>query len=81
MFNMLICCKKTVSIRCGNDDIKGIISNYYQAFRLLKINNILIPLELIEHIEVLDGETGGTLLPQNFSEGRSLHLVQGGRTS
>ncbi|MBP1962466.1 hypothetical protein [Paenibacillus aceris] len=54
MFEKLISCKSEVSIRCGQDEIKGIITNYYSAFRLLKIRNILIPIELIEQIEVLE---------------------------
>ncbi|MBD0380020.1 hypothetical protein [Paenibacillus sedimenti] len=81
MFNMLIGCKKMVSIRYGKDDIRGVISSYYQAFRLLKINNILIPIELIEHIEVLEGNAEAALIPQVLREGRSLYLIQGGRTS
>ncbi|MFD0697330.1 hypothetical protein ACFQZT_24965 [Paenibacillus sp. GCM10027628] len=81
MFNMLIGCKKMVSIRCGKDDIRGVISSYYQAFRLLKINNILIPIELIEQIEVLDGNADSAFIPRVLREGRSLYVVQGGRTS
>jgi hypothetical protein len=56
MFEMLIGCKKTVALRCGKNEIVGVISNYYEPFRLLKINNMLLPLELIEQIEVLDDE-------------------------
>ncbi|MFC0213948.1 hypothetical protein ACFFK0_16065 [Paenibacillus chartarius] len=54
MFDMLIGCKKTVSVRCGSNDIVGVISHFYEPFRLLKINNVLLPLELVEHIIVLD---------------------------
>ncbi|MFC5449592.1 hypothetical protein [Paenibacillus aestuarii] len=82
MFNMLICCKQTVSIRCGKDDIKGVISNYYPAFQLIKVNNVLIPIELIEHIEVLDGTgTSPSYTPQRAVKNSSkLRLVPGGHT-
>ncbi|MDD9266356.1 hypothetical protein ACFPES_04850 [Paenibacillus sp. GCM10023248] len=53
MFEKLISCKNEVSIRCGKDEIRGVITNYYSAFRLVKISNVLIPIELIEQIEVL----------------------------
>lgn len=56
MFDMLIGCKKTVTLRCGKNEIVGVITNYYEPFRLLKINNMLLPLELIEQIEVMDDE-------------------------
>jgi hypothetical protein len=55
MFDTLISCKKKVAIRCGPNDITGVITNYYEPFRLLKINNILLPIEHIECITVLDG--------------------------
>lgn len=73
MFEMLISCKKEVSIRCGKDEIKGIITNYYPSFRLLKMNNIMIPLELIEQIEVLE--------PHIHRENRPLRLVAQGSHS
>jgi hypothetical protein len=57
MFDMLISCKKKVAIRCGPNDITGVITNFYEPFRLLKINNILLPIEHIESITVLDGNT------------------------
>ncbi|TXK85508.1 hypothetical protein [Paenibacillus sp. N3.4] len=74
MFQALITSKNTVCIRCGNDDIQGIISTYYAPFQLLKINNILIPIEMIEHIEVLEAaDTAVTrrTLQRNYA----LHLV------
>jgi|GEM_PF-2177491 len=80
MFNMLICCKQTVSIRCGKDDIKGVISNYYPAFRLIKINNVLIPIELIEHIEVLDGASPSLTPQPSIRNSSKLRLVPGGHT-
>ncbi|MEC0228912.1 hypothetical protein [Paenibacillus alba] len=54
MFEMLISHKTEVSIRIGKDDIQGVITQYYHQFQLLKISNVLIPIELIEQIEVLE---------------------------
>ncbi|NOU99870.1 hypothetical protein [Paenibacillus planticolens] len=73
MFEKLISCKNEVSIRCGKDEIKGVITNYYSAFRLVKIRNVLIPIELIEQIEVLEPPSSSSGLAP-ISRG-SLRLV------
>lgn len=79
MFEMLISCKKEVSIRCGKDEIRGVITNYHPTFRLLKLNNVLIPIELIEQIEVLEPALDSLAQSHNRRENRSLRLVaQGG---
>jgi hypothetical protein len=79
MFEMLISCKKEVSIRCGKDEIRGVITNYYPTFRLLKLNNVLIPIVLIEQIEVLEPVLDSLAQSQNHRENRSLRLVAQGR--
>ncbi|MCD1259340.1 hypothetical protein B5M42_010880 [Paenibacillus athensensis] len=53
MFEWLIICKEKVRITCGNHSMVGTISSYYKAFQLIKINNVLIPIEHIREIEVL----------------------------
>ncbi|UKS24704.1 hypothetical protein LOZ80_24230 [Paenibacillus sp. HWE-109] len=63
MFEMLISQRSMVSIRCGKDDIKGIITHYHEQFQLLKISNVLIPIELIEQIEVLEPASSSTPMP------------------
>lgn len=78
MFEMLISCKKEVSIRCGKDEIRGVITSYYPTFRLLKLNNVLIPIELIEQIEVLEPVNSLTQ-SKTHRENRSLRLVAQGR--
>ncbi|SDN28826.1 hypothetical protein SAMN04487897_102394 [Paenibacillus sp. yr247] len=80
MFEMLISSKKEVSIRCGKDEIKGIIANYYHSFQLLKMNNILIPIELIEQIEVLEPESTSAL-SHIHHENKGLRLVSHRRHS
>jgi hypothetical protein len=79
MFEKLISSKNEVSIRCGNDEIRGVITNYYSAFQLLKISNIMIPLELIEQIEVLEPKSSSAALSK-ISRG-SLRLVTRERLS
>ena len=54
MFHKLIVEKRRVQLFCGQDTIVGTITKYYDLFQLIKIDNILIPVELIHHIEVLD---------------------------
>lgn len=83
MFEMLISCKTKVSIRCGKDEIKGIITNYYPTFRLLKMNNIMIPLELIEQIEVLEPveNSPSKAQPHIHRENRPFRLVAQGSHS
>jgi hypothetical protein len=81
MFEMLISSKKEVSIRCGKDEIKGVITSYYQTFRLLKISNILIPIELIEQIEVLEPASLSSALPYIHHENKTLRLVAQGSHS
>ncbi|NQX71724.1 hypothetical protein HQN90_37180 [Paenibacillus alba] len=63
MFEMLISHKTEVSIRIGKDDIQGVITQYYHQFQLLKISNVLIPIELIEHIEVLEPASPNAAMP------------------
>ncbi|KRF21576.1 hypothetical protein ASG93_09470 [Paenibacillus sp. Soil787] len=79
MFEMLISCKKEVSIRCDKDEIRGVITNYYPAFRLLKLNNVLIPIELIEQIEVLEPVLDSFTQSKTHRGNRSLRLVALGR--
>lgn len=79
MFEMLISYKKEVSIRCGKDEIRGVITNYYPTFRLLKLNNVLIPIELIEQIEVLEPVLDSLTQSRTHRENRSLRLVAQGR--
>ena len=79
MFEMLISCKKEVSIRCGKDEIRGVITNYYPTFRLLKLNNVLIPIVLIEQIEVLEPVLDSFAQSKTHRGNRSLHLVAQGR--
>ncbi|ARF68844.1 hypothetical protein B7C51_15140 [Paenibacillus larvae subsp. pulvifaciens] len=54
MFEMLICQKNKVKVACGADIMVGIISSYYEQFQLIKVNNVLLPIEHIHWIEVLD---------------------------
>ncbi|OPH51990.1 hypothetical protein BC351_33975 [Paenibacillus ferrarius] len=63
MFEMLINHKTEVSIRIGKDNIQGVITHYYQQFQLLKISNVLIPIELIEQIEVLEPASSTAGIP------------------
>lgn len=79
MFEKLISCKNEVSIRCGKDEIRGVITNYYSAFRLVKISNVLIPIELIEQIEVLT--PASNLLGTTQTQREPLRLIAQKRLS
>ncbi|OCT10580.1 hypothetical protein A8709_22295 [Paenibacillus pectinilyticus] len=76
MFEVLITRKKEVRIRCGKDELQGVISQYYPEFQLIKINNIMIPIGLIEQIEIMKpDEPTKKPLYGGLREHRSLHLV------
>jgi hypothetical protein len=75
MFESLIIRKKEVIIRCGTDQIQGVISQYYPEFQLLKINNIMIPMGLIEQIEILEPDEPSARPIYRLKENRTLHLV------
>jgi hypothetical protein len=79
MYEMLIMRKTEVIIRCGTDEVQGVISQYYPEFQLLKINNIMIPITLIEQIEILGPDEPLSKASHRLREPRILHLVaQGG---
>lgn len=76
---MLIMRKTEVIIRCGTDEVQGVISQYYPEFQLLKINNIMIPITLIDQIEILGPDEPLSQAFHRLREPRILHLVaQGG---
>ena len=76
MFDMLIMRKTEVIIRCGRDEVKGVISQYYPEFQLLKINNIMIPIGLIEQIEIMESDNWPSKPSHSQPrENRVLHLV------
>jgi hypothetical protein len=77
MFDMLIYCKNKVRIHCGGDDIVGFISCYYAPFRLVKINNVLLPIELIKQIEVLDEEPASAAIEKRhpLRDARRFHHI------
>ncbi|KRE75747.1 hypothetical protein [Paenibacillus sp. Soil750] len=79
MYEMLIMRKTEVIIRCGTDEVRGVIAQYYPEFQLLKINNIMIPITLIEQIEIIGPDEPLTQATHRLREPRILHLVaQGG---
>ena len=63
MFDLLL--GETVSIKCGKSSITGILSDYYGIFQLVKVNDILLPVELVEYVEVLPGKADS---PENDRE-------------
>ncbi|WNR43635.1 hypothetical protein [Paenibacillus roseipurpureus] len=65
--------KTEVIIRCGKDEVRGVIAQYYPEFQLLKINNIMIPIGLIEQIEIMNPDDTSSHSP--LRESRVLHLV------
>lgn len=75
MFEVLIIRKKEVIIRCGTDEVRGVISQYYPEFQLLKINNIMIPIGLIDQMEILEPDEPSTRPFYRLKENRTLHLV------
>ncbi|NEW08136.1 hypothetical protein GK047_19230 [Paenibacillus sp. SYP-B3998] len=70
MFEWLIICKEQVKITCGAHTLVGTISNYYKAFQLIKIQNVLIPIECIREIEVLESSASSTLHEPESTEDR-----------
>ncbi|WP_310501169.1 hypothetical protein [Paenibacillus qinlingensis] len=73
--------KSEVIIRCGTDEVHGIISQYYPEFQLLKINNIMVPITLIDQIELLGPDEPLSPVAHRLREPRTLHLVaQGGNS-
>lgn len=75
MFEVLIIRKKEVIIRCGTDEVRGVISQYYPEFQLLKINNIMIPIGLIDQMEVVEPDEPSSRPIYRLKENRTLHLV------
>ncbi|OAS16997.1 hypothetical protein A8708_01870 [Paenibacillus oryzisoli] len=79
---MLIMRKTEVIIRCGTDEVRGAISQYYPEFQLLKINNIMIPITLIDQIEIIGPNEPLSHVSHRLREPRILYLVaQGGAIS
>lgn len=60
MFEILVCQKNKVKVACGADILEGVISSYYEQFQLIKVNNVLLPIEHIHWIEVLDEDIEST---------------------
>ncbi|MVO98917.1 hypothetical protein [Paenibacillus lutrae] len=54
MFDILIYQKKKVKVSCGKDTITGTITNHYEQFGLIKVNNVLLPLEHVRMIEIIE---------------------------
>ncbi|SEF88198.1 hypothetical protein [Paenibacillus sp. UNC499MF] len=76
MFDILIYQKQKVKVSCGNDTITGVISNHYEQFGLIKMNNVLLPIEHILMIEVVEEESDpfcyAALPSQAINKGASL---------
>ncbi|MGG1514314.1 hypothetical protein ABE504_02800 [Paenibacillus oryzisoli] len=78
MFEGLIRSKQRVKIRCGKDEIEGVISHFYAEFGLLRVGKLIIPIACIEQIEEVEPEQQHQV-PVRTKREPFLRLVSDGR--